>query len=851
MTWYRTPDGAAVAISGTISAQAFSLPYPENPEGLTTRSGGIGSASISIGDSAEGPGIVVIFARNSLPQKDATLIARILNLGGLSNEDFVTFDFPKDSNGNFDLSDTGSFSLSISGESACQIEFDNQPDPAPSGYFPPPRARISQSLLIRAGTTVSASISLFGHTASASGTATSDILLPDSASASIVSGMFAKSTSNSLSFESSGGFGADSHSGSKIWSSENSGAYSISGNSLSASLSWTDPAPGVPDEHFHYVSAEISGNPARSFHIIGNVLAVDQPYPENLTATISGVSGGAPGATATKTVPVVNGAFEYRDKQRNYSALARFYWQFDTDNRGPFIVDEFQPVSVSLSGNSEAGSLESPIRARAWQWEGLSISQISQVALPCSLAADRASLVLGTLPTADVTGTEWSGVSPAGYAYARLTGAIPGGGSGQLKIGSKQWSFTLPGSSGVGSIIDLCCPSNATSSSDSKDSQWPWTTSSGPYTVTDTPLWGVSNVASTSFQFVASLPSGSSVSQITLFRKSSPKLTALPTAEWVQKYPPVSNGSDTITYTDVQRCLDCVTDGRRSLELADYTKLTTVGGMTGVTTYSFIPTSLLEAKNLMNNSGGKYPSNGFRATGGLPKPTPSGATYPPLSEFLNEELPLHYIGGAGLTWSKSQGWRQWIDKDISNPVSFPAQFVFDELSDWSGLTGNFFGLDDGSASSKAVTLAYGVVLRGQAWGVVHDASTGKRRPGRPVTVLPSYGSGKSGLQGVYHTGLPCVSGTSSSANVQPEGGAAASTAFAPRKRSRVSFRVDPICCDSIFCTDTYLFPFAPQFSDPNLLGLEEWRHFGVAEDNATNSTESGGVADAAENGEGF
>jgi hypothetical protein len=561
-----------------------------------------------------------------------------------------------------------------------------------------------------------------------------------------------------------------------------------------------------------HVSGSAACEPPRSYNLTGKFQALASPYPTSLDMQIDRSS-------SLRGVAMSGGAtFADSGTQRKYTVGAQIGGTSYSDT-----ADEHAAVRLwirpGLAGDGYANSLlalgedttDWRVMLRTYHWAALTITQLSvrtidATVAPANWTAGAHTTLSGamtitidntgsgslssTLPVAppDLKGSSFSGVSFAGYAFLRLD-IIGGTSSSQparVTIGSKVWDFIAPNTGYT--YLDLCSPTNGAGTTDTKDSKWPYATVS-PVTVADGPQWGITNVSSI---LISNLAAGTiySLSAVQLARKDHAKLWCMAphttsTSGWVLRDGGSTTGSVTTT-TNVRRFMDGDTDGRRSLELEDYTWVHTDNG-SGVISDSFIPASI---KSAIGSTA--YPHDGFGIIDLKPAPTsgcPDANGDSPYNCWANSDQPMHYLFGGGISFPSS-GSFGGLGESVTGTL---------DSVDWYPGCGDAFAVA-GFAYTGAIELRAGKVMRAAAVGIVTDTTTKLRTVGATVTTTAagiSRGTAITGAVGQYDTGLPFVLGGSSATVSQ--GGNSATGTFPARFRRRFVIGNSPgYCCPFIY-----------------------------------------------------
>lgn len=628
-------------------------------------------------------------------------------------------------------------------------------------------------------------------------------------------------------------------------------------------------------------NASVGGTfyPQRKYNLNVNICALNRPYPGTIGLKIDEDAN-----HLAQSHDAASGAFSLTKTQHQFSVTGSVDGVSDPDPTGHGgVVNEYASVRCWLrpgaTGDGDMYSLlalgEDPTDWRVVQhgmtWNALTLQQATSInvdaaptsanwtaganttlgsGLTITVSSAGTGSVSSTLSAAaptDLKGSLFAGVSFAGYRTLRLNlTADAAGQPARVHIGSKTWDVTV-GTSGYVEI-DLCCPTNATATSDGTDSTWPWNSATS-VTLVDGPLWGVSNVASLSIENLAAGHTYT-LSGLSLQRKAHSYASFLPSRpNWLQKFPTAVISPDTSTTTYARRFVQGNTDGRQSIELEDVNWLQTISTGAGEQD-SYPDISILSVVNALR-AGANMPSNGWTATDSLPAPT-SGCTGTPAplrNCGLNSNAPSAYLYGGGLLFGANAGVSYGFDVDCTGgAASIPAQELFDELTDWVPC-GDVFGFGPASPPNDGtIYLCAGKILDADSWGVTHKAGGSARnvkvrlsKTGTSeddgVGLSDRYGEYRQGDKaasgkGYVGTGTPFGKGTqtyvvTAAAGVTPP---SLSEPFAARRRQRASFFVVPVtaCCDRVFCSDPIFFPFAPQSGDAGRLPVADGRGLSVA-----------------------
>lgn len=402
---------------------------------------------------------------------------------------------------------------------------------------------------------------------------------------------------------------------------------------------------------------------------------------------------------------------------------------------------------------------------RGRPFSSFTLIQASEMTVTSTLASGTGATDLTiNLPTgttaAGLQGSSFSGASLRGYRYLRLRMKASTNETVTITIGSKSWTQDKNGASLALTTsyqnfdIDLCSPTNATGDTDSTDSFFPLPTSDGDY-------WGVSAAASI---IIGSISGGVTVDveSVKVVRDSYSRATFLQPfpMEWIA-------AGDTSEYP--VRMIDGDTDGRRSHEAIHFYR-------TGST---YVSRTLTEIIASINGAAAAYPSDGFTAT--------ASGGYPDI--LHDNDLPACFAWGGGMLY-QSGAWSYGFDQSVAASLTVKAQYLWDSI-DWLPMWGDGLFYTAGAYADSGV-FAAGKILRGQAVGLVFDESS---LPASGVTVNidgGAKGTGATGTNGSYQTGLPYPKG-GVTADVTAQQGdpplPTLSVQFPARKRKRACFAI--------------------------------------------------------------
>ncbi len=665
--------------------------------------------------------------------------------------------------------------------------------------------------------------------------------------------------------------GGASISGSASYAPLPNGARSTGSANMSGGVSLTghgayDGTTGL--QQFMVLSGISTIVPPKSWNLTGVLRAMSAPYPAHVDMQIDRASDNLAQPMSA------SGTFANSGIQESYSVGAGMAASAYGGTGGGVDVipgtgkNTFAPVRLwirpGVLGDGYAGSLlalgedrtDWRVMMRAFRWNALTMTQaavqaVDSTPVPANWTAGTNTTLAGgmTITRASMTdstrmslsspltaqapaglkGTSFSGVSFAGYAFLRLyLTADAAGLPAKITLGSKTWDVTV-GTTGF-LDLDLCAPTNGTIGVDAADTKWPYA-SVGPEVVTDGALWGVTNVTSLGISNLA-VAQVYTLTGIELRRKDHSKAWFLAplsngvtgvgggvsSGGWVLREPPVTAGSVTTT-TNVRRFLDIDVDGRRAQEIEDYSWVHIESAGAVSDTFGVTPLS-----SLVGNA--SYPHNGVTVVDLMPTPSsgcPDADGNTPLNCWLNSSQPLHFAFGGG-AYTSGTTWTYGFGQDISGTLTIPAQMLVDSV-DWYPDCGDVFNFGGSGAYGTTIQLRAAKLMRGSACGIVVSDKF-VRVPRRVVKLkdaaLVSRGMGTTArITGEYETGSPFALG--STTNTASQGTTSSTGVYPSRYRRRTCYAVTPTCCQTMFCSDHFYFPFAPQAGDHTRLPLEDWR----------------------------
>src|ERR1051326_2522370 len=463
--------------------------------------------------------------------------------------------------------------------------------------------------------------------------------------------------------------------------------------------------------------AQAEWHASRASHLPIFVRAMKIGYPGAVNVRVNKFGGEPADGTLVTTGSGGSTSVDYM--QRQFSANGQ--WRVGNSDGGPAFAPytgptgpqakaEFQNVRCWMENAWLNASGENPadwrISFRGWNFTGLeSLTQAGTLNVETTTRTATGPAAI-SISYSDYSAS-WKGKSFAGYRYARfyLT-ADATGQPARITLGSKYWDVTVTTSGYV--EIDLRAPTSTTAIQDAFDSKWPLEYPP-PYTVSDGPLSGVSNVSGITIDHLAS---GHlyTLTKIDLVRKDHSRVTFLPAWDSWQPQNTKPSDEDNPPVDDYRvRFLMGDTDGRQSLEQTDFSRshpkqgdpiyhIGTIAGMIAD----------------IQGQSGAYPTDGWSVNDRNTPPVDTNPI-PALTTYLTQDLPAAFLAGGGYHVSGG-ALISGFDLDASAALNVPAQTLFDEI-DWYPGIGDVFGIGAGGTGT-VLQLAAVKVLHGGAWGVI-------------------------------------------------------------------------------------------------------------------------------------
>jgi hypothetical protein len=457
----------------------------------------------------------------------------------------------------------------------------------------------------------------------------------------------------------------------------------------------------------------------RAVSIVGRIRAWEGAYPDNLDVFVTGYDGG------TRTVISSGGSYGGQDTFVNYSTTTVLT---DPTNGSDSLTTSLNDVpewisaqlsSLGLIANGDY-SADTRVLFRGFRFNGWSIAETN----------NRSVGLTGN----DRLYAPYEGMSGYRYLAIQIKAQSGTNQTGYIELtdymgNTKRWQVVAPTTSYSTVTLDLCSPDiwslGALPATDDKDNPYPRkNTASSSYAGSesvDTAYWGI-----TSCQRLR-VSSGLIDIGTTTLTYTNTDSTYVPdsfTAQFERITPAIVAEVDTTTYYYGRRFWQQDRDGRTEEE-SDVWWQKTVGGATGVTSYSVDPVTISELCDQINasdNSIVRHP--GWAATNSVAYPAGAtcSASQPPLRDcFLN--------GVTGYsTWLRGGGILATPHATTGTDFAYGhqlaagtivAQTLFDRIN------GNFppdlpDPFDVNGGTEAGLYLAGGSLLRGIAHGALLD-----------------------------------------------------------------------------------------------------------------------------------
>ena len=495
----------------------------------------------------------------------------------------------------------------------------------------------------------------------------------------------------------------------------------------------------------------------------GRIRAWSASYPDSLTCRITGFDHETTGYRDVSGT----GSISSSDTFYQYSSVSDIVKNSSSDSKTTAL--DSVPISISCAITSASltvvgeASTETRCMFRGFRFNGWSLAY----------ATTRSIAGTGN----DRLFAPYEGMSGYRYLDIQIKAQSGTGVVGTFVItdyhgNTKTWNITAATTSYAVVTIDLCSPDSWSVSAlpltDGKDNPYPRkNTASSSYAGSesvDSAYWGV-----TSCQRLRIATGAIDLGTTTLKQDTINGFTNshyVPSGlgyEHERITPAIVAEVDTTTYYYSRRFWQQKNDGRDEEE-SDYWWQKTVGGATGITTYSVTPLSISDLAGQVNasdNSIVRHP--GWTATNSVAYPGSGtcSVSQPPLRDcFLNGGTGIStwlYGGGILATPNATSGTDFAYGFEIGTGT-ITAQTLFDSIN------GDFIPdlydpFDVNGGTDSALYLPFGAILRGPAHGIVFNTSGDPATSGT-VTLQLSSDSSSRGTDssfdalGNYQTGSP-------------------------------------------------------------------------------------------------
>jgi hypothetical protein len=508
----------------------------------------------------------------------------------------------------------------------------------------------------------------------------------------------------------------------------------------------------------------------RNVSIVGRIRAWEGAYPDNLDVVVTGYDGGTRGITSS------GGSYGGQDTFVAYSATTVLT---DPTNGANTLTTALNDVPAWISAELSSGGLttngdsstDNRVLFRGFRFNGWSIAETN----------NRSIGLTGN----DRLYAPYEGMSGYRYLAIQIKAQSGTNQSGYIELtdyhgNTKRWQVVAPTTSYSTVTLDLCSPDiwslGALPATDDKDNPYPRkNTASSSYAGSesvDSAYWGI-----TSCQRLR-VSSGLIDIGTTTLKYTNTDSTYVPdsfTAAFQRITPAIVAEVDTTTYYYGRRFWQQDRDGRTEEE-SDVWWQMTVGGETGVTSYSVDPVTISELAGQINASDDSIVRHpGWTATNSIGYPAGATCTVsqPPLRDcFLNgvTGYSTWLYGGGILATPHATTGTEFAFGHQKPQGTITAQTLFDRIN------GNFppdlydpFDINGGT--DAALYLAGGSLLRGIAHGAILDNAGDPVTTGTVDLLLASTSANRGtdstlDAEGRYYTSAPWGLGESNHDVVQ-------------------------------------------------------------------------------------
>lgn len=482
-------------------------------------------------------------------------------------------------------------------------------------------------------------------------------------------------------------------------------------------------------------------------------------YPDSLTCRITGFDAETTGYRDVSGT----GSISSSDTFYLYSAVSDIVKNSTSDSKTTALDSVPVSVSVAITGASLTtngdSSTDNRVLFRGWRFNGWSIAETNNRAIS-GTGNDRLYA-----PYEGMSGYRYLDIQIKAQSGTNQTGYIE---LTDYHGNTKRWQVVAPTTSYSTVTLDLCSPDihslGALPATDDKDNPYPRkNTASSSYAGSesvDSAYWGV-----TSCQRLR-VSSGLIDIGTTTLKYTNTDSTYVPdsfTAAFERITPAIVAEVDTTTYYYGRRFWQQDRDGRTEEE-SDVWWQMTVGGETGVTSYSVDPVTISELAGQINASDDSIVRHpGWTATNSVAYPAGATCTVsqPPLRDcFLNGVTGYStwlYGGGILATPNATSGTDFAYGHQIA-AGTITAQTLFDSIN------GDFIPdlydpFDVNGGTDAALYLAAGSLLRGIAHGALLDTAGDPLTTGTVNLELASTSANRGtdstiDAEGRYYTSTP-------------------------------------------------------------------------------------------------
>ena len=507
------------------------------------------------------------------------------------------------------------------------------------------------------------------------------------------------------------------------------------------------------------VSLTSSARLAAPISLTSRIRAWEGAYPDSLTMRVTGFDYETLGyrdITGTGSISASDSLYKYSFASTIVTSSGSNSLTTALNGVPPYISAQLTAASLTTNGDS---STDNRVLFRGWRFNGWSITETN----------NRAISGTGN----DRTYSPYQGMS--GYRYLAVQIKCQSGTNqtGYIELtdyhgNTKRWQVVAPTTSYSTVTLDLCSPDiwslGSLPATDDKDNPYPrknlTSTSYAGSESVDSAYWGVTSCQRLRVQ------SGLIDIGTTTLKYTNTDSTYCPdsfTAAFERITPAVVSEADTTTYFYGRRFWQQDRDGRTEEE-SDVWWSKTVGGATGVTSYTVDPVTISELCDQINASDASIVRHpGWAATNSIPYPSGSICTVsqPPLRDcFLNG-----YTGYS--TWLRGGGILATPNATSGTDFAYGhqlaagtivAQTLFDRIN------GNFppdlndpFDVNGGTDSG--LYLPAGSLLRGIAHGALLDSAGDPAASGTVNLELASTSANRGtdsslDAEGRYYTSTP-------------------------------------------------------------------------------------------------